>query len=345
MGNKKIIVIGAGIFGVTIALTLDNENFDVTLVEKDNKILNNASMCNHNRLHYGFHYPRSLETAKQSLDGFEIFKSKFENCILNEFKNYYLIDKNSKVSKSQYNFFCNEIGVEFVESYPYDMINNDTIDYSILTKEPVFDYSSIENTLNNNLKNSNVKLILNNEINNFSELSEFDIIINTTYHQINKINNILNVEKINLKFQDVVIPIFEININKIGLTVMDGDFCSVMPKGFEKNTFLLYHVKNSVLKESVGIYPPSEWLQNDENINDNINSIYLESSKYFPFLNDCKKIGFWRTIRALPINNDDGRLSTFTHNIIGGKEIFSVLSGKITTCWLIAEKIKNTLKK
>lgn len=345
MKSKKIIVIGSGIFGTTIALTLDKENFDVTLVEKDNKILNNASMCNHNRLHYGFHYPRSLETAKQSLDGFEIFKSKFENCILSNFKNYYLIDKNSKVSKSQYNSFCNKIGVEFVESYPDGMVNDETINYSILTKEPIFDYNSIVNKLSYDLRNSNVKLVLNNEITDFSQLSEFDVIINTTYHQINKINDILNADKINLKFQDVIIPIFQINIDKIGLTIMDGNFCSIMPKGFEKNKFLLYHVKNSVLQESIGLCPPSDWLSNNINIDDSIDSIYTESSKYFPFLKDSKKIGFWRTIRAIPINNDDGRLSTFTHTIVQNKEIFSVLSGKITTCWLIAEKIKNSLKK
>jgi hypothetical protein len=345
MKNKKILVIGAGIFGVSIALTMSEQNFDVTLVDKDYKILNNASMCNHNRLHYGFHYPRSLETAKQSLDGFEIFEKKFKNCILKDFKNYYLIDKKSKVSKTEYKSFCEEIGVEFTESYPHDMINIDTIDYSVLTKEPVFDYISIEMTLNESLKNSNVNLILNYEINNFSQLTEFDVIINTSYHQINKINDIFNIEKINLKFQDVIIPIFKMNNSKIGLTVMDGDFCSVMPKGFEKNKFLLYHVKNSVIKNFIGYYPPNEWFQTNDDINKIINSIYLESSKYFPFLENSEQDGFWRTVRALPINNDDGRISTFTHNTIGDKEIFSVLSGKITTCWLIAEKIKNVLVK
>ena len=40
------------------------------------------------------------------------------------------------------------------------------------------------------------------------------------------------------------------NHEKIGLTIMDGPFCSVMPKGNNKNEFLLYHPKYSVVSES-----------------------------------------------------------------------------------------------
>ena len=69
----KIIVIGAGIFGVTTALTLSENGYDVTLVECENNIMTKASKCNHNRLHFGFHYPRSIKTAKQSLDGYDLF--------------------------------------------------------------------------------------------------------------------------------------------------------------------------------------------------------------------------------------------------------------------------------
>ena len=41
------------------------------------------------------------------------------------------------------------------------------------------------------------------------------------------------------------------NHEKLGLTIMDGSFCSVMPKGNNKNEFLLYHPKYSVVSESL----------------------------------------------------------------------------------------------
>ena len=49
------------------------------------------------------------------------------------------------------------------------------------------------------------------------------------------------------------------DIEKIGITIMDGDFCSILPKGFDKNTFLLYHVKNSVIREVKDVEIPKQW--------------------------------------------------------------------------------------
>jgi hypothetical protein len=49
-------------------------------------------------------------------------------------------------------------------------------------------------------------------------------------------------------------------------------------------------------------------------------------------------------IPEIKINDDDERLSTFTVEQVGDKRIISLLSGKITTCWTMSEKILNTLK-
>ena len=175
-------------------------------------------------------------------------------------------------------------------------------------------------------------------------MSEFDVVINTTYCNINKINSLYSIEPIKLKLQDVIVPIFKMNSDKIGLTIMDGEYCTIMPKGFEKNTFLLYHVKHSVIKQIEGFEIPDNWINNDSNyIEDKINKIYNSSLVYYPFLKNCEKISYWRTTRALPINNNDERLSTLTINKIGNKNIISLLSGKITTCWIMAEKILKIL--
>ena len=69
-------------------------------------------------------------------------------------------------------------------------------------------------------------------------------------HTINIISNKLGIPELSLKFQDVIVPIFKMHHAKIGLTIMDGPFSSIMPKGNSKNTFLLYHPKYSVVSES-----------------------------------------------------------------------------------------------
>ena len=90
----KVLVVGGGIFGCSISLELSKSGFDVTLIEKDSDIMGNASKQNHNRIHYGYHYPRSIETATQSLDGLLSFLMTYKESIINNFPNYYSVAKN-----------------------------------------------------------------------------------------------------------------------------------------------------------------------------------------------------------------------------------------------------------
>ena len=62
----KICVIGAGWFGCHIATKLIDEGHSVKIFEKNKKIFSNASGNNQNRLHQGFHYPRSRKTINLS---------------------------------------------------------------------------------------------------------------------------------------------------------------------------------------------------------------------------------------------------------------------------------------
>jgi len=353
----NVLVIGAGIFGITSALKL-SESHNVTLIESNDDIMLNASKCNHNRLHFGFHYPRSIETAKQSLDGYKLFYDYFNEEIVNNFENYYMIEKNGKINSDQYENFCNELNIYHIKKKPNINMNFDNIESSYLTKEPIFDYDLIKNKLLNALNKSNVKVILNKKIINSKDTDRYDVIINSTYFNINNINNIFCLEPKLLKLQTVVIPILKYNHDKIGITVMDGNYCSILPNGFKDNKFLLYHVKESVIYETIDFNIPKLWyygkkiIQNEfikKNIYDNfivnrnVKKIMEESSKYFTFLDNCKINGYMQTIRCLPINNNDERLSIFDINEINNKKIISVLSGKITTCFLNADNINNLL--
>ena len=77
--NKKIriAVIGAGWFGCHIGYNLIKKKFKVEIFEKENDIFQNASGNNTNRLHLGFHYPRSFQTRKMSIDGYKKFMKQY----------------------------------------------------------------------------------------------------------------------------------------------------------------------------------------------------------------------------------------------------------------------------
>jgi len=333
----KVKVIGAGIFGCSIAIELAKVGYDVTLIEKNNDIMSEASKCNHNRIHFGFHYPRSIKTAKESLDGLVLFLMRFKDAIVSDFDNYYFVEKNSKVTSQEYLDFCDEVGIHYdFESPSKDIVNYNSIDMSLKVLEPVFDYKIIKSKLKSDLLKYKINLKLNSKF-NFDD--NYDYIINSSYGNINNVNEILGVPKIKIKLQDVIIPIFEKQHNKIGLTIMDGPFCSIMPKGFENNKFLLYNVK-----ESIGAQTTNDNLDRDFDVEKQIDKIYNESKKYYPFLNNIKPIDYWRTLRALPINDNDERLSEIFINKENPK-VISVLSGKVSSCWSTALKIKNLINK
>ena len=107
---KKILVIGGGLFGCSIALELSKSGHSITLLEQNPSIMNNASKCNHNRIHYGYHYPRSSETATQSLDGLLSFLTKYKEAIVTNFPNYYAISSNqSNINASEYRKCCDQV--------------------------------------------------------------------------------------------------------------------------------------------------------------------------------------------------------------------------------------------
>jgi hypothetical protein len=333
MSDRKIAIVGAGIFGCSIALELAKEGHNVTVFEQAEDIMLGATKNNHNRIHYGYHYPRSLKTTKQSLDGLISFLASYSEAVLFGFENYYAIAKNdSLTSAGQFKEFCKEAGISYKIAYPQKkLMNPDLISESYLVEEPIYDWNRLQQIVKSKLGKSNIKLKLNSS---FLESSEsFDFVINCAYSNINTICRHVGVYMLNFHIQDVIIPVFETDLSKTGLTVMDGPFCSIMPKGFESGRFLLYHAKYSIVEESMFAE-----LKMEANIGESIDLILEDSKRYFPFLNNVKVVDYWRSKRAIPISVDDQRIS----EIICYPEnpnFISIFSGKVTTAVKIAKQV------
>tara|TARA_E500000305_G_C3983007_1_gene217913 strand:+ start:109 stop:1143 length:1035 start_codon:yes stop_codon:yes gene_type:complete len=332
---SNILIIGAGLFGCCTAIELERSGHRVTLLEKESDIMKKASKMNHNRIHLGFHYPRSIKTAKQSLNGLVSFLLNFKEAIVSDFPNYYMNHIDSNVSSTEYTNFCDEVGISYEFEYPKNyLLKKKDIDLSLRVNEPIFDYDILKSIVDVKLKDVNLKL--NTEFD--GDITGYDYIINASYSNVNIVNDMLESPKLNLKFQDVIVPIFKMKHKPIGLTIMDGPFCSVMPKGANDNEFLLYHPKFSVVSDSKKHISLSE-----ENENDLIDAIYKNSIQYYPFLKNVERQDCWRTVRALPVNHNDARLSEIFINKKNQNHI-TILSGKISTCWKVAYEIKSIIR-
>jgi hypothetical protein len=351
----RIAVIGGGLFGCCIAIELAKSGYKVDLIEGQDDIMQQASKVNHNRIHLGYHYLRSIETAEQSLEGLLSFMFNFGNAVKYQFSNYYAIAKHgSKTSPEKFLEFCNNVGISYDDDYPAaDLLASSELQACFKVPEPVFDYGILKKVVAGYLNKSNVVLSLNtlcvdvkkNPDGRYSVRTNpggekvYDVVVNASYINFNTINEWLGLELKPLLYEQVVIPTFGFKSEPFGLTVMDGEFCSVMPHGMTDNEFLLYHVKFSVNESVLAKQKPefSNLSKGYENL------IYEKSSLFMPFLNKVYKKGSNEVVRVVHKNSDDARL-TELYTFDEYKNYYAVLSGKVTTCYQVAMEIKHVLQ-
>lgn len=356
--KNKIAIIGGGLFGITIYLILKKNGIDCTLFDKNKKILQGASSNNLNRVHFGYHYPRDYETAKQSLEGYKSFKKYYSEALIKNFPNYYFIAKSSKVNFSKYLKFCNKNKLKFNKTNLKKFhVNSDKLQGGIKVKEPIYDWEQISKIVNRRLNSlKNKKINLNEEVYNITYKKKyiietnkksyvFDKIIDASYEGSNRILKNIFPQKKNIYQQVIVFEFTSKDFKKMGLALMDGKFFSFLPKG-KTNKHILYHVVHSVFRQKIANEFPLKWrnkkiLQSD--INKSKKKILLHISQYFPNLK--LKLGkkYFLSSRVFPINLEktDKRVSKI---IRIRKGYYKILSAKVDHCVDIANEMLQSLQ-
>ena len=158
---KNIIIIGSGWYGLHTYLILKemNKDINITILEKNNDIFSESSNFNQNRLHLGYHYPRSYKTRKLCIEGYYKFVSKYREVIDFIDCNYYLISNKSLIDYKTYLAVFNDI------NYQHNIIKNNyftEIDGNIInTKEKIINSVKSKNYFKKKIKKSNIKLNYN----------------------------------------------------------------------------------------------------------------------------------------------------------------------------------------
>ncbi len=356
--SKRIAIVGAGLFGITIYLMLKEKGYDCTLFEKKKNILEGASTNNLNRVHFGYHYPRDYETARQSTKGYVTFKKFYSSAIIDNFDNYYFIANSSKVSFKKYINFCRNNKLKFDEvDLKKFVLKNQNLQGGIKVKEPIYDWSKIKKNISKKLKfikNKNIKF--NEEVKNIifkkkyllktnKNNYEFDTVIDASYEGSNRISGKISKKK-KFVYQKVIVYEFVLkNLNKMGLALMDGRFFSYLPKG-ETNKHILYHVKHSVLKRTISKDFPLKWnneIISKKQIKESINKILDHINYYFPDLKIKLTKKYFISPRVFMVNKEktDKRVSKI---IKLRKGYYKIFSAKVDHCVDIAKQILQSLK-
>lgn len=83
VSSAEIVVMGAGLTGVTAALALAQAGISVTLIEQDSRAMNRASLRNEGKIHLGFVFSQDLTAASSNIQlrGALQFRSILERLI------------------------------------------------------------------------------------------------------------------------------------------------------------------------------------------------------------------------------------------------------------------------
>ena len=357
------VVVGGGFYGANIALFLANQDKGpVVLIEKENDLLSRASFHNQARVHNGYHYPRSFSTAYRSSINLSRFIKDWPNSVHRDFTKIYAIARNnSKVTSNQFARFCKEIGVEIEQAKEFaDLFNARLIQEVFLVEEYAFNASDLSIWAKTQLALSNVEVLMNANVTDISkhkagllvgyrcgqayQTIQAEKVFNCTYSGINQVGGDFGGTQLKLKHEAAEIALMQMpeSLKKIGITVMDGPFFSIMPFP-SRNLHTLSHVRYTPHFNWQDVYgiDPYETLMLYEK-QTRVDWMVRDAQRYVPDIAKAEYHNSFFEIKTILTKNetDDGRPILFEQypDLPG---LYSVLGGKIDNIYDILERLGN----
>jgi hypothetical protein len=348
--EKHIAIVGAGIFGCTIAIKLGQIGYNVTLFEQDSDILQRASSINQYRLHRGFHYPRSLETANESTLAEGSFIKMYGSAISSNDEHYYCIanDKSKTTPEEYLEFLATaSLDYELILKHP---VNN--VGMTIKVDEYLMNPNVLKSLCWDKLNEVGVNIKLNTQVKISDIKDDYDKIIVATYASINSVldDDIKNIE---YQFELCEKPILKLpsRYTNKSIVIMDGPFMCIDPL-VDTDYHVMGNVKHAIHHTNNGKSPiiPDEFkgLLNKGVVENpsvtNIDKFIESASEFFDGIEDYTHIGSMYTIRTVLPNrdHDDARPSVVREV---SDDVITIFSGKIGTCVKVANKVIELIKK
>ena len=337
--KRRIAVIGGGIFGATAALYAARAGYEVHLFEEKTALLQGASGINQFRLHRGYHYPRSPETARAALEGEKTFREEYGEAVIGEGRNFYAIARErSKTSGKQFINFAKKHGLTLRAADPANYVDPETVELFVEAEEAWYDPRRIRELIEEKLREAGARLHLATRANR-KTAAGFDRVIQATYANLNALvpeNSREHLYQYEVCEKPVVC--LPASFRLTGIVVMDGPFMCVDPYGRTGN-HVMGHVVHAIHATNTDFVPVVP-----ENIRPLLHAGLItdppvtafpqfneDGSRYIPILRKAEYVGSLFTIRTVLPNMDatDARPTTVSELADGTIRIFS---GKVSNC-------------
>jgi glycine/D-amino acid oxidase-like deaminating enzyme len=360
---SNVAVIGCGAFGAMSAIRLAQAGFDVTVYERHGQAMAGASYNNQNRLHLGYHYPRSDETCQQCISGFQRFVDEFPDCVRDDFTNaYFIAAHGSKTDAQAFVAFCDRNGLSWSnldqEGFPLEVSG---VDLALACPESVYDSALLAAEIVKRMTDLGIHPRFGDGVSAIREKGAryaitassgdtilYDAVVNATYANSGRLNAMLGIEAPERQYEYTVVPIVDTGAAACGVTIMDGPFYTLLPFG-KSNHSLFYGVADSVVATEFGPYLDPDWLDparspfRPSDFDARWQEFVQHAGAFFPTIKNWSLQGFLQGPRmVLPhVDSTDTRPSIVEHVAPG---VINLFSGKIDHAVWVADEVVQGLR-
>lgn len=253
MADKRAVVVGGGFFGCATAIHLARQGWIVDVLEQGSELMQRASYVNQARLHNGYHYPRSFQTAIRSRANLPQFCEVYPEAVFTSFRPLYAVARfDSKVSARGFAHFCKASGIPLQRASADDraLFDRRLIEEVFEAEEPAFDTRALLAHTLRLLPAAGVRVHLNTAVTSVTPLTQASRaaqglavrtqtgdeltapwVFNCTYAALNHITGRQLPPQMSLqhKISEVLLVEPPRELKDRGITMMDGDFFSIMP--------------------------------------------------------------------------------------------------------------------
>ncbi len=356
------IVIGGGFYGCCLALYLRSISERVLVVEAGERLMDRASRVNQARVHTGFHYPRSAATAVKSTLLHRRFLADFPEAVVGDFQMLYAIARRrSKVTAKKFYRMFRDMGAAIEPAMPSHkaLFNPDMVEDVFACFEVAFDHTILGKQVAARMADAGIEVRLATELVGLADhrsgvvaaLSDGSQVsaryaFNITYAQINRVLAKAGLPGAKLKHEVAELALIEPprELEKIGVTVMDGPFFSAMPYPSEK-LHSLTHVRYTPHESWADEQGQRDPYRHFASLDPQTRYAFMrrDAQRYLPCLAGAEYRRSIYDVKTILIKNeaDDGRPILYQQKPEDSR-VISILGGKIDNIYDLLEAVKDT---